>query len=60
MGMMGDMEARMAESVADLPAVRSFADLSPEERARVAEMTGYSVEDIETNLNLDEGDTDFE
>jgi Uncharacterized protein conserved in bacteria (DUF2059). len=60
MGMMGDMEARMAESVADLPAVRSFADLSPEERARVAEMTGYSVEDIETNLNLDEGDSDFE
>ncbi len=59
-GMMGDMEARMAESVADLPAVRSFADLSPEERARVAEMTGYSVEDIEANLNLDEGDSDFE
>ncbi|MDT8279330.1 MAG: DUF2059 domain-containing protein [Erythrobacter sp.] len=60
MGMMGDMEARMAESVADLPAVRSFADLSPEERARVAEMTGYSVEDIEANLNRDEGDSDFE
>ncbi|MDZ4275232.1 MAG: DUF2059 domain-containing protein [Erythrobacter sp.] len=60
MGMMGDMEARMAESVAGLPAVRSFADLSPEERARVAEMTGYSVEDIEANLNRDEGDSDFE
>lgn len=60
MGMMGDMEARMAESVADLPAVRSFADLSSEERARVAEMTGYSVKDIEANLNLDEGDSDFE
>ncbi|MBA3862910.1 MAG: hypothetical protein C0517_03085 [Erythrobacter sp.] len=60
MGMMGDMEARMAESVADLPAVRSFADLSPEERARVVEMTGYSVEDIDANLNRDEGDSDFE
>lgn len=50
MGKMGDIEARMAASVADLPAVRSFADLSPAERAKVAEMTGYSVEEIEANL----------
>lgn len=50
MGMMGDIEARMAASAADLPAVRSFADLTPAERAKVAEMTGYSVEEIEANL----------
>ncbi len=60
MGMMGDIEARMAESMADLPAVRSFADLSPEDRAKVSETTGFSVEDIEANLSLDEGDSDVE
>lgn len=50
MGMIGDLEKRMAESVADLPAVRSFAELSPEERAKVAAMTGLTVEEIEANL----------
>jgi hypothetical protein len=50
MGMMGDIEKRMAESVADLPAVRGFADLSPQERAKVAEMTGTTIEEIEANL----------
>lgn len=50
MGAIGDMEARMAESVADLPPVRSFDELSDEERAKVAAMTGYSVEDIEANI----------
>ena len=50
MGQMGDLEKRMADGVADLPAVRSFADLSPEERAKVAEMTGLTVEEIEANL----------
>ncbi len=49
-GMMGDLEVRMAASVADLPAARSFAELTPAERAKVAEMTGYSVEEIEANL----------
>ena len=50
MGQMGDLEKRMADGVADLPAVRSFAELSPEERAKVAEMTGLTVEEIEANL----------
>ena len=50
MGQIGDLEKRMADGVADLPAVRSFADLSPEERAKVAEMTGLTVEEIEANL----------
>jgi hypothetical protein len=51
MGSIGDMEKRMTDSVADLPPVRSFADLSPDERAKVAQMTGYSVEEIEANLS---------
>lgn len=50
MGMLGDIEARMAASTADLPAIRRFAELSPEERAKVAEVTGYSIEEIEANL----------
>lgn len=50
MGSNGDIEKRMADSVADLPPVRSFADLSPAERARVAEVTGFSVEQIEASL----------
>jgi hypothetical protein len=50
MGSIGDIEKRMADSVADLPAVRSFGDLSPTERARVAEATGFTVEQIEENL----------
>lgn len=60
MGMIGSMEARMAESAADLPPVRSFAELSHEDRARVAEVTGYSVAEIETNLdlNIDEIETE--
>lgn len=54
MGMIGDIEARMEASTADLPPVRSFAELSPAERAKVAEMTGYSVEEIEYNLSVNE------
>lgn len=50
-GVIGNLEARMAERTADLPLVRSFADLSPEERAKVAQMTGYSIADIEANLD---------
>ena len=49
-GMMGDLERRMVESTAGLPAMRSFSDLSAEERAKVAAMTGYSVEEIEANI----------
>jgi hypothetical protein len=41
----------MAESTADLPPIRSFAELSPAEKAKVAEATGYTVEDIEANLS---------
>ena len=51
MGVIGSIEARMAESTADLPPIRSFAELSPAEKAKVAEATGYTVEDIEANLS---------
>lgn len=50
MGSIGDMEKRMAESAADLPAVRSFIGLSPEERAKVAQMTGLTEREIAGNL----------
>jgi hypothetical protein len=50
MGAIGDIEARMKEQVADLPPVRSFGDLTPAEQAKVAEMTGITVEEIEANL----------
>lgn len=50
MGSIGDIEKRMAESTADLPAKRAFADLTAAEKAKVSEMTGLTVEDIEANL----------
>lgn len=50
MGSIGDIEKRMAESTADLPAKRVFAELTAAEKAKVAEMTGLTVEDIEANL----------
>ncbi|WP_086607046.1 DUF2059 domain-containing protein [Erythrobacter donghaensis] len=51
--MIGQMEERMKARTESLPAPRSFADLSPEERAKVAALTGYSVEEIEANLEVD-------
>ena len=50
MGIAAGMEARMAERMADLPAPREFADLSPDEQAKVAAVTGFTVEDIQANL----------
>jgi len=50
MDQVGDVEAKMAEIEKDLPRIRSFGELSPAERARVAELTGLSIEQIEANL----------
>lgn len=50
MGAIGTMEQAITEASADLPAKRSFAELTPAEQAKVADLTGYSVEDIEANL----------
>ncbi|MCB2084566.1 MAG: DUF2059 domain-containing protein [Sphingomonadaceae bacterium] len=44
------MEQQMAEATADLPAKRSFAELGKKERMRIAELTGYSVEEIEASI----------
>lgn len=42
----GAMEQRSKVLMADLPEPRRFANLSPKERARVAKLTGRSVEDL--------------
>lgn len=47
MGAIGDMEKKIAAASADLPAKRSFADLSQADKAKVATLAGYSVEQIE-------------
>ncbi len=49
MGALTGMEQRMADATADLPEKRRFPDLSAEEKARIAEVTGYSIEEIEAN-----------
>lgn len=47
MGAIGDMEKKIAAASADLPAKRSFADLSTADKAKIATLSGYSVEQIE-------------
>ena len=59
MGAFADMEKKIAAASADLPPKRSFADLTPAEQARVAKLTGYTVEEIaeefaKTTLTPDE------
>ena len=43
----GAIEAKMKAATADLPASRSFAELTAQEKARVAKLTGFSVDDLE-------------
>lgn len=47
MGAIGEMEKKIAAASADLPAKRSFADLSQADKAKIATLAGYSVEQIE-------------
>jgi hypothetical protein len=56
MGSLTSMEQKIAEAAADLPAKRGFGDLSAKEKARVAELTGRSVEDIEASLAAKAGE----
>ncbi|MEQ5788266.1 hypothetical protein J3454_10210 [Erythrobacter sp. NFXS35] len=56
MGTIGSLEQKLAEATADLPSKRSFADLTPTEKAKVAELTGYTVEEIEANLDAGAAD----
>lgn len=49
-GLLEGMEQNIIEASANLPTKRAFADLSAKEKARVAELIGLSVEDIEARL----------
>ncbi|MEM1195410.1 MAG: DUF2059 domain-containing protein [Pseudomonadota bacterium] len=63
MASIGDMERRMQEAVADLPEARGYFDLSEEEKARVAELTGFSQDEIENNLGgppMSEADSELD
>ena len=51
-GPMMEMPAALEEATASLPAVRSFADLSAEEKARLTELTGFSKEELEAAMNV--------
>ncbi len=51
------MQERVEEATADLPKIRTFEELSAAEKARVAEATGYSVEDIEVGLEEPDWDS---
>lgn len=54
MGAFGDMEARMNEAVADLPAVRNYDELTAQERIAITKATGLSEKDIRANLKAAE------
>lgn len=45
---MGDMEARIEESTADLPEARVYSDLTPAQRALVIEATGFTDDELRT------------
>ena len=51
MGSLGEFETDLAAAAADLPEPRTFAELSAEERARLAELLGWSVEELEANMH---------
>ena len=53
MNSMADLEAKMAEAVEGLPPVRSYDELSDEERAKVIAATGFTDEEIRLNLSTD-------
>lgn len=51
MSTIGSLEQKAAEATADLPPTRGFADLTAAEQAKVAEVTGISVEEIRASLD---------
>jgi hypothetical protein len=62
MDAMPTMIASMAEATAELPLERGFADLSEGERARLAELTGLSMEELALGMELGapEDDSQYE
>ena len=58
MGAFENIETKMAEATADMPEPRSFAELSGEEQARIAELTGYGVEELAERAAASEMDAE--
>lgn len=54
MGSIGEMRQEMEAAVADLPQQRRFDDLSAAERTRLAELLGWSVEELEASMRTAE------
>jgi hypothetical protein len=52
MGSFADMEAEMKALMADLPEKRSFAELGAAQRARLVEITGLTLEEIEQGMEF--------
>lgn len=50
MGSFADMEADLAAAVADLPPPRGYADLGEADRARLGELTGLGLAEIEAGM----------
>lgn len=51
MEIFGQMEGEMEAATADLPSERTFADLSASELARISELTGLSLEQLEAGMS---------
>lgn len=66
LGKVGDMKKMVDEATADLPEARAFADLSSAQKSRITELTGFTADDIQANLDeaaemetwLEEGDAE--
>jgi hypothetical protein len=56
MGAFSDIEKKIAAVTADLPPKRSFDELSGADKAKIAKLTGYSIEEIEGLLAERQGD----
>ena len=54
MGAFADIEKKIEAATADLPPKRSFDELSKADKAKIAELTGYSIKEIEENLKAPE------
>lgn len=52
------MMASMEEATAELPPERGFADLSEDERTRLAELTGLSMEELAVQMEIAADDSD--
>jgi hypothetical protein len=49
---MSEMEGALAAAIADLPMAKSYADLTAEERVRLAELTGLDAATIQSAMDL--------